>query len=188
MSSDGYFEDDLDLDPAVLEQLDAIEAAHFFPANVPAADQASRPQPSFLDKDDSFDMTFDIDETELRRIDEFIEDVYQAQEASVPGPSDPSRRKLVQATLFGGVLQQNGAATKPNSTSRLPSQRNKASPTNLFGKQAPKTKQWDQTAFAKSGVRSGKHKGKGKARADDGDVEEDGELGFEQFPPPFVSG
>ena len=65
-------------------------------------------------------------------------------------------------------------------------QRTTSTQRNLFGQQARKMKKWDQTTFAKSGVKQAKPKDKGKQRA--GDDESDGEhVEFEQFPAPFVS-
>ena len=73
----------------------------------------------------------------------------------------------------------------PSTNSKI--ERTKSTPRNPFGQQGPKTKKWDQTAFAKSGGSKGK--GKAKARqADDEDAED--AMEFEQFPnplpPPFV--
>ena len=189
MSSDGYFEDDID--PAVFEQLDAIEAAHYLPEGQP---NMTRSVPRSLAKDDSFcDMTFDIDETEMQRIDNFIEDTYEKRAIPVVppgGPAPKSTRGAVQTTLFGDVLQQNSpTSSRPKSKARTSIQRTKSTPRNPFGQHAPKTKQWDRTAFAKSGIKKPKLKAKGKAKENDSEAEEEGEeFEFDQFPAPFMSG
>ncbi|KAJ7655062.1 hypothetical protein DFH06DRAFT_1201495 [Mycena polygramma] len=171
MSSDGYFEDD-DLDAAALQQLDAIEAAHTQP--VPAR------EPSF----DGDDFTFgDIDPSELERLDTFIEDSYQGKAQPVAGLSRTGSRGTLQTTLFGDILPPS-----PHKAPRVQNQGPKPTPRNPFGQQAPRTKKWDQTAFAKSGMKRTKSTGKGKAKNYNDDEEEDEEaVEFEQFPAPFVS-
>ncbi|KAJ7492863.1 hypothetical protein FB451DRAFT_1219867 [Mycena latifolia] len=169
MSSDGYFDED-DLDDAALEQLDAIEAVH------------SRPPPPREASLDVDDFTFgDIDERELERLDTFIEDTYQGRAQPVAGPSRTASHGTLQTTLFGEVLPPE-APKAP----RAQMQRTKSAPRNPFGQQAPKTKKWDHTAFAKSGLKRGKSKGKGKAAYNDEEEEEE-PVEFEQFPAPFVS-
>jgi ATP-dependent DNA helicase MPH1 len=98
--------------------------------------------------------------------------------------------------LFGDVLLPGASSSKAKAAS---STRLTAPKRSQFGQQAPKTKVWDRTAFAKSGWKKpapkGKAKGKGKAsfENDDDDAEEefgnqeDEEMEFEQFPAPFVS-
>ncbi|KAJ6574861.1 hypothetical protein B0H19DRAFT_1126072 [Mycena capillaripes] len=171
MSSDGYFDDD-DFDDAVLTQLDLIEAAHSRPP-LPA-------EPSF----DGDDLTFgDIDERELERLDTFIEDSYQGKAQPVAGPSRTASRGTLQTTLFGGVLPPS-----PPRVPRTQNQTTRSAPRNPFGQQAPKTKKWDQTAFAKSGNRKyGERNAKGKGKATHNDEEEEEPVEFEQFPAPFVS-
>ncbi|KAJ7293338.1 hypothetical protein C8J57DRAFT_1268767 [Mycena rebaudengoi] len=155
MRSDGYFDDD-DLDDAVFEQLDEIEAAHTAP-------------PLRESSFDSDDFTLDT----------FIEDSYQGKAQPVAGPSKPAAFGSRQTTLFGAVL----SPSAPKAPARAPIQRTKSTPRNPFGQQAPKTKKWDHTAFAKSGQRRGK--GKDKVTYDDEHEEE--EVEFEQFPAPFIS-
>ena len=183
MSSDGYFEDDIDA--AALEQLDSIEAAYFFPTNSLTSDPSGHNSaPRSLALEDSFgDLTFDIDERELERIDNFVEDAYLANEAAVISPSDRSRISG-QTTLFGDVLAPKGGNKKTSL------RRSKPSPRSPFGQQVPQTKQWDRTAFAKSGMKSGKPKTKRKVISDDAreEEEDDESFEFEQFPAPFVSG
>jgi ATP-dependent DNA helicase MPH1 len=180
MSSDSYFDDD-ELDDAAFQQLDAIEAAHLSPTKIDP-----RPRSS---SGSSFDITFDIDESDLARIDNFIIDAYQGNAGPVVCSNQP-RKGPVQTTLFGDILPPSAGSTSRD-TSNL---RNRPKPKtsvakNLFGQQAKKTKVWDHTEFAKSGSRR-KSKGKRKDRVSLKDDEEEEEelVEFEQFPAPFVSG
>lgn len=128
------------------------------------------------------DLSLDLDDVDLQRLDSFIDAAYKSQAAPVAGPSNVSRplsKGSFQTTLFGDVLPRN----EPSPASRGPMQRSKSDRRNPFGQQAPKTKQWDHTAFAKSGWR----KPKGKA-VDEDEQEEEKAVEFEQFPAPFVSG
>lgn len=181
MSSDGYFDDSDILDDAVFEQLDAIEAAHFSPK------KPAPPQPKRLQSEDSYDdMTFDIDESELAMLD--LPQAPAHNHGNTRPVAQPPARSAskgsFQTTLFGDVLQNQPSGSKP----RAQIQRTKSAPRNPFGQQAPKTKQWDHTQFAKSGLKWGK---KGKEKARDGQDEEgenfDEQIEFEQFPAPFVS-
>ncbi|KAF8078356.1 hypothetical protein FPV67DRAFT_1465011 [Lyophyllum atratum] len=181
MSSDGYFDGD-DLDDAAFEELDAIEAAFLPPPRPQAADPRPPPREQApLAKEDSFyGLSFDIDEADLQKLDNFVQDAYDGNAQPVAGPSK-SKSATHQTTLFGDVLPPSSSS----SSTRSQMQRTKSAPRNPFGQQAPKTKVWDQTAFAKTGLKSGKSKGKGKATyADDEPDEEDVE--FEQFPAPFL--
>ncbi|KAJ7630699.1 hypothetical protein FB45DRAFT_1027891 [Roridomyces roridus] len=147
MSSDGYFDDDDTLDDAALNQLDAIEAAHVPTARVPKLRR------------------------ELEKLDTFIEESYQGKAQPVAGPSRTSSRATLQTTLFGEVLPP--PAPK---AARAPVQRTGSTSRNPFGQQAPKTKKWDHTEFAKSGVK-GRSKGKEKA-VNHHDDEEEEQLGM----------
>lgn len=187
-SDDGYFEAVDDLDESALQQLDAIEAAHFSPSK-PAI--APAPRPPLRRDSSSYDLSFNVDEAELAKLDSFIADAYDGKSKPVAGPSNiprTSSNNMVQTTLFGDVLPPPPSSSSNNKPiSQL--ERTKSASRNLFGQQAPKTKTWDQTAFAKSGIRKPKTKGKGKGKAGyDGDEEEGEEVEFEQFPAPFVSG
>lgn len=181
MSSDGYFEDD-SFDAAAFEQLDAIEAAHNSPTKPPEAHDS--PEPLATQNSFYFD---DIDDNELARLDDFIEDAYQGKAQPIPGPSRTSSRGTLQTTLFGDVLRPETSAGSSRTQSGSQIQRTKST-RNVFGHQAPKTKQWDQTAFAKSGLKRAKSKGKGKGRVSHEGEGEEEEFEFEQFPAPFVSG
>ena len=170
MSSDGYFGSD-DLDSAAFQQLDAIEAA--LSQNIPPP----------LTKERSFyDLTLDIDDAELQRLDDFIEDTYKGKAQPITNPGWSTTTGTHQTTLFGDILPSESSSAKPRSQT----QRTKSTPRNPFGQHAPKTKHWDQTAFAKTGLKQGKSKGKGKERFDD-EGKEDELVEFEQFPAPFVS-
>lgn len=194
MNSDDYFPDDLD--SGILSQLDIIEAAHrpklthnkpptnpprtlFPPKPVPPP---KPPPPRQVQKEDSFmDLSFDIDEADLQRLDSFIDAKYKASGppiASTSGAARPPSKNSVQTTLYGGVLPPTSSAS---STSRGSMQKTKSDHRNPFGQQAPKTKQWDHTTFAKSGWRNPKSKGLE-------DEQEEEMVEFEQFPAPFVSG
>lgn len=197
MSSDGLFGSDDCFDSAALEQLDAIEAAHFSPrkrapaiARQNSATSRIAPPPeasgSKLVKETSFyDLSFEIDENDYAQLDTFIADAYQGKAKPVAGPSKFARTSSankLQTTLFGDVLQPTAPSHSNKPKSQL--ERTKSAPRSAFGQQAKKTKQWDQTQFSATGFRKEKPvKGKGKAR----DEEEKEELvEFEQFPAPFV--
>ncbi|KAH7921254.1 P-loop containing nucleoside triphosphate hydrolase protein [Leucogyrophana mollusca] len=185
MSSDDYFNDELD--SGILNQLDAIEAVHRAP-------QPPKQPESPKDPDDSFfDLTLDIDEAEFRRLDTFIDAVYQGKAPPIVAPSNVTRsssKNTVQTTLFGDVVQPVASSSKQSPASRTSFQRTKSASRNPFGQQAPQTKQWDHTAYAKSGWKKPKSaKGKGKDNAyDDEDDHEEESVEFEQFAAPFVSG
>lgn len=184
MSSDGYFEGH-DFDDAAFEQLDAIEAALLTPAHTqPTSVQPPQTTAVTLAKEASFyDLTFDIEDNDLEKLDNFIEDAYQGKARPVAGPSRTMSRETLQTNLHGDILSST-PSTKPKSQSQRP----KSTPRNPFGQQASKTKQWDQTAFAKSGLKSGRPKGKAKTKASlDNDEGGEEEVEFEQFPAPFVS-
>lgn len=186
MSSDGFFDEDLD--SAVFEQLDAIESAHFSPKRLVAS--GSRP----LAQDDSFsDLTFDIDEQQLEMLDAQVADTY-AGRINAPVSNGVSRNGsmgTIQTTLFGSVAVLPPAKSKAPPNKQPTMQRTNSTSHNIFGHRSAKTKQWDQTIFAKTGLNRPKaSKDKSKGGRDDQDEEEDEgegeELEFEQFPAPFV--
>jgi ATP-dependent DNA helicase MPH1 len=184
MNSDGYVEEEFDQN--IFAELDAIEAAHHLPPN--HADQLAMSVP-----DESYhDLSFDVDESELQRIDGLIEDTYAGMAGPAVRPNfrtAKTTRSAVQTTLFGDVLAQRSPPKSSGSNPRAPMQKTKSATRNPFGQQAPKTKQWDQTAFAKSGLKRGKTKDKRKSIEEEGEVEEEDEnIEFDQFPAPFVSG
>ncbi|KAJ2920260.1 hypothetical protein MD484_g57, partial [Candolleomyces efflorescens] len=180
MSSDNYFDDDFD--DAAFAQMDAIEAAALQP-------QPVQPQPRQLAADSSIDLTFDIDESELQKLDDIVTQEYNHKVLGVPGPSSgrPINRSgssnMLQTTLFGDVLPAQATSSKP--VSKGPMERTKSKTRNIFGQQAPKSKTWDHTAFAQSGLKSKngpKGKGKGKAREDEREDDDDGL----ELPAPYI--
>ncbi|OAX39009.1 P-loop containing nucleoside triphosphate hydrolase protein [Rhizopogon vinicolor AM-OR11-026] len=186
MSSSDYGSDD-ELDSHILNELDSLEAAHRDPArHPPNPPPPVKKTPKPLEKEDSFfDLSLDIDEEELQRLDTFIDAAYKGKIPPVAGPSNHARsassKNTVQTTLFGNIAQP----TASSPSKRATSQRTKSSPRNSFGQQAPQTRHWDHTAFAKSGWKKSKS-AKGKGRDDD-DGDEEEHVEFEQFPAPFVS-
>ncbi|KAH9950517.1 P-loop containing nucleoside triphosphate hydrolase protein [Amylocystis lapponica] len=201
MSSDEYFDDEPD--SAFLNAVDAIEAAHNLPAKAstsyakPPSNHHPPPRTVIeLSDDDEFD-TFDIDEADLQRIDEICENELKRPPPparSIAGPSkgsfDRTASKGAQTTLFGDIVQPTAPANKTNVSGKKPMERVQSTSKNPFGGRARKTKQWDQTTFAKTGWKKPKSigdkgKGKGKASFNDDASGEEEEVEFEQFPAPF---
>ncbi|KAI5123584.1 hypothetical protein M0805_003402 [Coniferiporia weirii] len=197
--SDDFFSDEFD--SAFLNEVDAIEAASQSAPRFTTLESAPKPavqvvptrppQPQLqLRKDTSFsdfDLTFDVDPSELERLDEFIADSYAGKAQPVAGPSKLTR----QTTLDGSTLPP--PAQKTQSTRSF--ERTKSSTrTPLFGNRPLRTKQWDHTAFSKTGWLSTKGKTKGKPGADainnEGMDEEfdDENVEFEQYPAPYTNG
>lgn len=210
--SDAYFDsDDEELDSAFLKAVDAIEreAASQPSANPtkPASAQrklvheaapqrpqakttasklkpAARADASF---NDSFFNSLEIDDFELARLDQFVEDAYAGKAQPVAGPSKLTR----QTTLDGTILPE--VQPKAHATARAPTSKSKYTSTQahpLFGHNMARqrTKTWDHTAFSETGwmytktSKDGK-KGKGKERAAQDEEEDfDDEEEFEQFP------
>ena len=188
MSSDGYFDGEDDFDADALAQIDAIEAVHFSPKKHTGPNSSTNGRSTPPTNEDSFDdISFNVNESELRKLDAFIKESYEGKPAPVANPSRTfarsSSNNMVQTTLFGGVADQQPASNTNKARPDL--HRTTTTQRNLFGQQARKTKKWDQTVFAKSGIRPPKSKGKGPV--DDEDELEDEPLEFEQFPAPFVS-
>lgn len=179
MSSSDYGFDD-EFDSHILNELDSIEAAYCKPP--PPVEKASKP---LHEEDSFFDLSLDLDDEELQRLDTFIDAAYKRQAPPVAGPSNlaSSSKNTVQTTLCGDIVQP--MATQSPSK-RVPPKRTKSSPRNPFGKQAPQIRHWNHTAFAKSGWKKPKS-AKGKGR-DDGDEDDEEHVEFEQFPAPFLSG
>lgn len=170
-----YFDEFDDFDDEALTQLEAIEATQ---------NSSPKTRKAPLSRASSFDdlSSFDFDETDLQRLDEFVQGSIQGTlKPPPPPPCLVKKTTYHQKTLFGDVIPNQASS----SSSRPPMQRVKSTPKNPFGQQAPKTKKWDHTQFAKSGLKASKAaKGKGKAREEDF---EDEVVEFEQFPAPFVS-
>ncbi|KAF8529479.1 hypothetical protein JB92DRAFT_3106701 [Gautieria morchelliformis] len=143
------------------------------------------PVPIDVDADDSYDQFFDdIDPRELERLDEDVEQAYK-HPLGIPRTNSASGSGVTrQLTLFGDLVSQ---APSRRPCSQQQNQTRPHSPRRPFGKKARKVKQWDRTAFAKSGWKSSKGKGKGKGK-DVADCEldaDDATQEFEQFPPPI---
>ncbi|KAJ3718264.1 hypothetical protein C8R42DRAFT_675520 [Lentinula raphanica] len=174
MSSDGYFDDDVD--DHTLEQLNAIEAQ--YQQSTEQRVSARAPSPIKISDSSDYGESFELDDDALDALKEIEENNYQPQRQAASSFTRTSSKGTVQTTLTGEVL--------PAETSR---RRSNTHAQRLKSKQEPrKTKQWDHTAFAKTGVKSGKAKGKGKRKQNDEDGEEEGEqFEFEQFPAPFIS-
>lgn len=205
MSSDDYFDDELP--SALLNQFDLIDAAHSsgtqpLQANAVRALPKPRPPPPVINVDDSdefgeLDDIF-IDEDAIKAIDQACDDMLTRDGRRPPIASGSkstfsrtSSKATIQTTLTGGVVQQKSPSKKaPASSSRSPLQRRTSSAgNNLLRGKPKKTKQWDHTAFAKTGWKKPKTvKGKEKAsNPDEYDEEfEEEEIEFEQFPAPFI--
>lgn len=186
MTSDDYYSDDDDLDSSILSQLDLIEAAYRSKLDQPT----SVPQKKQLVQEGSLmDLSFELNEVDFQRIDTFVDDaIKKSQAAPVAGPSNLNHfvpKHPVQMSLFGDVVRPSmSTGTYMPSSSQGPMQRSTSDcrDPGPFGQQAPKTKQWDHTAFAKTGWRKPKSKGKTEEDQEEEAVE------FEQFPAPFVQG
>lgn len=153
-----------------------------------------------IDSDD-FDMAFEIDEADLAKIDQHVEDVL-AGRAPMAGPSKsttirpppaqaqsqagPSRsRQTVQMTLDGAFSPSKEPRTFDRARSFNRTNSNKERP----------EKKWDRTAFSATGWMHQKRidrqkealraAGKDNPNEDnEEEVDEDEDLGFEQFPDP----
>jgi ATP-dependent DNA helicase MPH1 len=184
MSSD-YFDDE-NISPEVFEELDAIEAAYFSPSKLPPP---RRLQSVSSHQSSSDGFGFDIDESELARLDKFIEDEYNAKSVPAPGRTNiglgaPS----MQTNLFGEVIPS--SSTSKSQKVAPPKRLERTQPTsrNPFGQQARKTKVWDHTEYAKTGFKRTKSKGKEKQKGvfTDDHEEYDEPEEFEQFPAPLM--
>ncbi|KAI0082224.1 P-loop containing nucleoside triphosphate hydrolase protein [Panus rudis PR-1116 ss-1] len=190
MSSDGYFDDELD--SAFLKEVDAIEAAHtgqqsstIISHNTQSRASDTRARHDVIeidDEDDSFGV-FEVNADELRHFDEVCKN--GAPVASTSKQNKPhsrtSSRGTVQTTLFGEVAVQNAGPSRATTTVAL--QRTHSDSRIPTGRQK-KTKKWDHASFAKSSRT--RLKGKGKLQQDAGEEEEgwDDPVEFVQFPAP----
>ncbi|KAH9921943.1 P-loop containing nucleoside triphosphate hydrolase protein [Epithele typhae] len=191
MSSDEYFEDELgDLDSAFLNELDAIEATHL-PGT--AAVPSIRPQPprksipqDVIDLGHSSDYGEDLvlDETDFAKIDEATQqgfsprllEVIHLNHALLRRPS-----KGAQLNLFGEIAQEPDPSKNSGEPTHRTFERTRSTLRQMpLPGQAKRTKQWDRTAYAKSGWR--KPKEKVPTSGDEDEVP----LEFEQFPAPEV--
>ncbi|OBZ79668.1 hypothetical protein A0H81_00569 [Grifola frondosa] len=178
MSSDDYFEDELD--SAFLNEVDAIEAAHVSPPKAKSISYTKRPSrrpattPDVIEIEDSDDFgDFSLDDAAFQQIDQVCADKYrelhQQGVSNVQPIAGPSKGKLTRTASKGAQMTLFGDLGYPS---------------------REKTKQWDHTAFAKTGWRKPKEstekevgKGKGKLVKND----DDEPLEFEQFPAPVFS-
>ncbi|KAJ3801711.1 hypothetical protein GGU11DRAFT_741384 [Lentinula aff. detonsa] len=177
MSSDGYFDDEFD--DETLEQLNAIEAQYQQSTEQPRAPVSARvSSPITIDSSD-YGESFELDDNALNALKAIEDDVYPQPPRQAVSLARTSSKGTVQTTLFGEILPAGASTSKSNTHAPKPKSR----------QEPRKTKQWDHTAFAKTGVKSGKAKGKGKKKQKDEDREgeEEEDFGFEQFPAPFVS-
>lgn len=196
MSSDAYFEDEYD--SAFLQELDAIEAAqrsplkHSLKPKPPS--KPLQPAPTVITIQDSDDYgSFEVPEDQLLAFDRICDAAANSSSSRKPGPSSPTKprsapsrpvsKNYAQTTLDGTILRE-----KPPSTARPSSSRSFQRVVSM--KEIPKrTKQWDHTAFAKTGWKKPKSmdKGKGKASLGNDDIVDDWDdepVEFEQFPAP----
>lgn len=167
-----------------------LETRHFAPPPPPAHSRKVT-QP---DSDD-FDMTFNIDEADLAKIDQHVEDVLAGRAIAGPSKSTTQLLQTVQAragpsrsrqtTLDGAFSPSKEARTfnRARSFNRINS--NKARP----------EKKWDRTAFSATSwmfqkkmerqKEASRAAEKNNANPDiEDEVDEDEDLGFEQFPNP----
>ncbi|KAI0651647.1 hypothetical protein C8Q79DRAFT_49688 [Trametes meyenii] len=156
------------------------------------------PASAVIEVDDSSDYgdAFDdvvLDDAALAQIDHICEQKStrtsftqgQISTQSAAGPSGTNslvRRpsKGAQLTLFGDVAKDVDPAQIPAPVTKQAFQRTRSRQMPLPGL-AKKTKQWDRTAYAKTGWRKPKDKGKGR---DLDDEHEEEHIEFEQFPAP----
>lgn len=192
MSSDDFFDDELD--SAILKEVDAIEAAAIAdfssrnekinPPSTVGQQQRTRSTPVVIDLSDSEEFgSFALDDAQLQQIDRICahhfsnsRDKPVASSSRIGLAQRSSSKCSLQTTLFGEILQP--GVTVPKKTFQRT--HSKAPP-----REERRTKQWDHTAFAKTGWRAaGKRKG-----LFDGEDEEnhEDEIEFEQFPAPIVS-
>ncbi|KAF5382937.1 hypothetical protein D9757_006326 [Collybiopsis confluens] len=163
MPSDDFFFDDVDAE--TLQQLNDIEAR--LENNPPRAQVANRAHSPIELESSDYGESFDMDAKTLEALDA-IEKSQQVQpRMSTFPPSSTSSKGTLQTTLFGDVLPREAPGGR--------NQSNLQRSTSKYAQQEPrKVKQWDHTAFAKTGIKSTK-KGKGKEKQHNDDVDEEEE-------------
>jgi ATP-dependent DNA helicase MPH1 len=201
MSSDDYFDDDID--SSVLKEIDILEAKATQPVPVKNTSYSStsathlklQPKEIISIDSDDYDMSFNVNSSDLARLDALVDDAYKGH-AGPSGGSRLSRTKsqnTIQTTLDGSVLAPNTSKAPNSATAGL--SRPRTNQRNNFGisHQSRKVKSWDHTQFAKTGwKRSASSKGKGKGKGSLGNEDEEEEevdeedIEFEQFPAPFI--
>ncbi len=159
-------------------------------------------RPAIPEGDDSSDHYFDdpitLNDADYATLDAVAEGKNIPRNGCVPaqlpessGPSTFSDRhsNLIQRNLFGEVVR--GVEPPKTGSNTRPFQRTRSSLRQMpLPGQAKRTKQWDRTAYAKTGWRKPKpnqekEKEKGKGRASDNDDDEES-IEFEQFPAPEI--
>jgi len=190
-SPSGYWDDD-EINPAVLNELAAIEASQVASTSKPMVRKPSAnlvpPPLTVADSDDLFDLSFDVGVQDLQMLDAAIERDYRQKAGSTsksPSSGTFSSRSLSgrQVTLFGDVISPKTSPSKKPPSSRRGAQQRR-SPSRPVNR---KTKKWDHTAFAKTGRRPKVGRVKGKENVDE-ERDDEEVVEFEQFPAPFVPG
>lgn len=158
--------------------------------------KSNRAPPATNASFDEYDTTFNIDESDLARLDEFIADSYagkaqpQQPAQAQAGPSRSRQTTLDGSTYNPSTTQQ--ASRTSSGTNQRTFDRSKSTGTRsngpLFGYSERRTKVWDRTQFAETGFRSKpterqkeKEKEKGKEKENMDEVWDE-EVEFEQFP------
>ncbi|KIJ45499.1 hypothetical protein M422DRAFT_46571 [Sphaerobolus stellatus SS14] len=205
MSSDSYFDDADDLS-AFIAEVHAIEAKHtqppksqfsaipatsviapsWKPTRQPVAGPSKPREIIDVDADDSFENFFDdIDPAELEQIDKATQAALKQNKTGlVAGPSNPRPNGLTRQLTLTGEIFSNPPPKVSRPPAKPPPTRGTQTHLTYGGSKAKKIKQWDHTAFAKSGWKATKPSGKGKGRAGDGDEDCESPVEFEQFPAP----
>ncbi|TFK88584.1 P-loop containing nucleoside triphosphate hydrolase protein [Polyporus arcularius HHB13444] len=132
-----------------------------------------------------------LDQEVERQLDEHHHNRGHSYGQPVAGPSNlnnlvrrPSRG--AQLNLFGEVAKETEPASNTGDSNRRTFQRTRSTLRQMpLPGQAKRTKQWDRTAYAKTGWRKPKNTDKGKGRASD-EEDEDEHIEFEQFPAPQI--
>ncbi|KZT06380.1 P-loop containing nucleoside triphosphate hydrolase protein [Laetiporus sulphureus 93-53] len=199
MSSDEYFDDELD--SAFLQEVDAIEAANTsYSAPARMAKHANKlvlPHDVIVLSDSDSFTAVDSGTADPESVAQTRggNDRHDAQPiAGSSAVHRTSSKGRLQTTLFGDVLQKNASKSKIHNkpVSKAPVERSHSGNRHQVGGRTKKTKQWDHTAFAKSGWRQSaaekKRKAKSKLFCNEEEEEDGGEeepVEFEQFPAPL---
>lgn len=161
MSDDALFDSEI-YDDALFDEFDRLQEAKLQPPQ-------RAPSPIEI-SDDEFDLSFNFDEQALLHAEEEM----RSRRSNIA--------RTVQTTLHGDILAPT-STNIPKPPSHAPLSR-PGPPTSMPSAPPKKTKQWDQTAYAKSGQRKLKGKAKKRATADE---ENDEDSEFEQFPAQDIS-
>lgn len=215
MSSDDYFDDSVQLTPAALAELDAIEVAHTnatqanltqrtLPSSTPSISNHQKAPiayydaprdaahkdaiPSKLVIDVDADDSYDqfFDQIDPLELQKLDKNVETAYQHDLSNP----RVNLASGSGLTRQLTLFGDplpqdSSRPRATQRRSHPQPHRSPCQPFGKKACKVKKWDHTAFAKSGWKIGKAKAKENVMGCDEDAHDTMAEEFEQFPAPI---